>query len=107
MRKVDELAHPMSCLNRARDDEFIFVLLARDVAAPAAIRYWVDQRIKLLKNFPSDPQILHALEVATQMEKEQLYGYQRLSKSEKESGSVSEGTGPVSGGAEATEEGTT
>ena len=41
MKKTDELADPTSCLNKARDDERLFVLLARDPAAPVTIRAWV------------------------------------------------------------------
>ncbi len=49
MLKRDELADPTSCLNRARDDEMTFVLLGRDAAAPAAIRAWAEERIRLGK----------------------------------------------------------
>lgn len=60
MIKRDELTDPRSCLNRARDDERLFVLLARDRAAPAAVRAWIDARIALGKNAATDPQILEA-----------------------------------------------
>jgi hypothetical protein len=60
MRKRDELTDPTSCMNRARDDEWTFVLLGRDVAAAAAVRAWIDERIRLGKNTPSDPQIQEA-----------------------------------------------
>lgn len=33
MRKKDELSDPNSCLSRAADDEWTFVLLGRDPAA--------------------------------------------------------------------------
>lgn len=33
MIKRDEVSNPNSCLNRAKDDEMVFVLLARDEAA--------------------------------------------------------------------------
>ena len=40
MRKRDELNDPNSCLNRAADDEPIFVLRAKDRLAPAAVYEW-------------------------------------------------------------------
>ncbi|HYE19231.1 MAG TPA: hypothetical protein VEA69_12345 [Tepidisphaeraceae bacterium] len=60
MRKRDELADPNSCMNRAADDEWTFVLLGRDLAAPAAVRAWIDERIRLGKNRPGDAQIVEA-----------------------------------------------
>jgi len=60
MRKRDELADPTSCLNRARDDEFVFVLLDRDDAALDTVRDWIARRIKLGKNKPDDAQIIEA-----------------------------------------------
>src|SRR5262245_17562937 len=69
MLKRDELSHPSSCLSRARDDEMIFVLLGRDPAAAATIRFWIQERIRLGKNRPSDPQIVGAEECAWAMER--------------------------------------
>lgn len=37
MTKTEELNDPNSCFNKARPDELMFVILARDVAAPKAI----------------------------------------------------------------------
>ena len=68
MEKRQELSRPDSCLNRARPDELIFVLLARDAAAPAAIRAWVEERIRLGKNAVDDQQIAEALVLAARME---------------------------------------
>lgn len=70
MRKRDELTNPASCLNRAGDDELTFVLLGRDAAARATIRFWVEQRILLGKNRPDDPQVVEALACAEGMERE-------------------------------------
>ena len=67
MIKREELTNPRSCMSRARDDEMTFVLLGRDAAAPAAIRAWVDERIRLGKNTPEDPQIIEAINCAEQM----------------------------------------
>ena len=72
MIKRDEIETPDSCLNKARDDERIFVLLARDPAAPTAIRAWVNERLRLGKNVPSDAQIIEALDCADRMERERV-----------------------------------
>lgn len=68
MRKRDELTDPQSCMNRANDEEMTFVLLARDAAAPAAIRAWVEERIRLGKNQRGDSQIIEAMQCAWIME---------------------------------------
>jgi hypothetical protein len=60
MLKRNELADPASCWNRAKDDEMTFILLGRDIAAPATIRAWIDERIRLGKNAAGDAQILEA-----------------------------------------------
>ena len=60
MRKRDELAFPDSCLNKARDDEWIFVLLERDPAAAATVRFWIEERIRLGKNERHDPKLQEA-----------------------------------------------
>lgn len=69
MLKRKELTDPKSCMSRADDDEMTFVLLGRDLAAPATIRFWVAERIRLGKNTESDPQIVEALECAAWMER--------------------------------------
>lgn len=68
MTKRDELAHQSSCFNRADMGEMMFVLLARDAAAPATIMFWAEERIRLGKNQPQDEQILHAIACAGVME---------------------------------------
>jgi hypothetical protein len=68
MRKKQELNEPKSCLSRAREDEMLFVLLGRDAAAPATIRFWMEERIRLGKNTGEDEQITEAAMCATQME---------------------------------------
>lgn len=70
MIKRDEIEYSESCFNRARDDERLFVLLARDPAAPVAIRAWIAERIRLGKNAPGDEQIREAFQCATLMELE-------------------------------------
>lgn len=71
MRKKDEIADPNSCLNRAREDEWCFTLLGRDLAAPAAVRAWAYERIRLGKNTAADPQIAEAFAWIDAVEAEQ------------------------------------
>lgn len=71
MRKRIELADPNSCLNRAGDNEIVFVLLGRDEDAPDTIRAWVQKRIARGKNKPEDEQMQEALRSAALMEAEQ------------------------------------
>lgn len=68
MIKRDEEKRADSCFNRALPDEWMFVLLGRDAAAPAAIRAWCVERVNLGRNHPGDAQILEALSVANNME---------------------------------------
>ncbi len=70
MRKHDELTFPNSCLNKADDREYVFVLRGKDIIAPAAIRFWVQHRIEAGKNKPDDMQIVEALDAADTMEAE-------------------------------------
>lgn len=72
MLKSDELADPNSCFNRAKPDEFVFVLLERDETAADAISYWVSRRIATGKNLPSDPQILSAIEQVKAMKERKM-----------------------------------
>jgi predicted component of type VI protein secretion system len=68
MLKKDELKDPTSCMNRARALEMVFVLLARDAAAPVAVRAWIEERIRLGKNTRDDAQIVNAEYCAKVME---------------------------------------
>jgi hypothetical protein len=74
MVKTEELSNPKSCMSRAKDHEMTFVLLARDAAAPAVIRAWCDERIRLGKNSPTDPQILEAIACAQRMTEQRNSG---------------------------------
>lgn len=40
--KRDEIANPNSCLNKAADDEPVFVLRGQDMCAPQHVRDWAD-----------------------------------------------------------------
>ena len=73
MIKTQEVADPQSCLNHAKPDEMLFVLLGRDPAAPAAIRAWIAERIRLGKNQPSDDQIYEAENCALRIENDQRF----------------------------------
>ena len=70
MLKHDEIEDKSSCFNKAADRERLFVLLARDPAAPVAIRAWIAERIRLGKNKPEDSQVREAEECASRMEVE-------------------------------------
>lgn len=70
MIKRDELNDPRSCLNKAKPDEWLFVLLGRDWAAGDTVRYWVSRRLELGLNHADDPQIIEALEAARRMDQQ-------------------------------------
>ncbi len=67
MIKTKELTDPKSCLNKAKDDELLFVLLGRDPAAAVAVQAWINERIRIGKNKPNDPKIIEATEAIKQM----------------------------------------
>lgn len=67
MRKFDERHDPGSCFNKALEGEVVFVLLARDAAAPAAIEAWAQTRIALGLNVDSDKKIEDAHKCAREM----------------------------------------
>lgn len=56
------------CYNNAFPGEPNFTLLARDVAAPAAIRFWCDTRLRMGRNARMDEQIIDAQALAASME---------------------------------------
>lgn len=64
----DLICNKMSYLVRARPEEECFLLLARDAAAPMAIRCWVDERIDRGLNEEDDEQIREARMIARRME---------------------------------------
>jgi hypothetical protein len=70
MRKFDEIANAASYWNRARVSEPVFVLLGRDAAAPAAIRFWAEERVRRGLNQPTDEQLAEALAWAATMAEE-------------------------------------
>jgi hypothetical protein len=68
MMKCHELSDVDSCFNRALELENMFVLLERDAAAPATIRFWVNERIRRGLSQREDPQIAEALRLADSMD---------------------------------------
>lgn len=71
MTKIETISDPNSCLNKAKDDEPVFILLGRDMDAPMTIEKWCDFRVQSGKNKFEDEQIQDALNVSAQM---RLYG---------------------------------
>ena len=70
MIAIDEKEQMTSCLNRALPHEIVFTLLGRDRTAPAVIRFWCEERVRLGNNEPNDQQIIGALSDAEEMEKQ-------------------------------------
>lgn len=68
MLKEFERSEPNSCWNKAEQYEPVFVLIGRDKAAPATIRFWIKMRINLGKNQPGDPQLVEAEDLANVIE---------------------------------------
>lgn len=67
MRRDLEAKEPLSCWNKAKPDEIVFVLLARDLATPVAMEAWCRERIRLGKNKETDLQIVEAREDAAKI----------------------------------------
>ena len=61
MRKSQELAFGTSCLNKAADDEPLFVLRANDELAPDAVEKWAfeyaKKKVKINGGFMSGRQV--------------------------------------------------
>lgn len=64
MLKRDELADPNSCLNKAADDEYLFVLRSKDPEMANTIREWAARRIQRGMNKATDAKIIEALQLA-------------------------------------------
>lgn len=72
MRKRYELADPTSCLSKAADDEWLFVLRGKDAAAAATVRFWIAERLRLACDRPGDPKIVEAQAWADTVDAERL-----------------------------------
>lgn len=68
MRKSLELSDATSCLNKAGDDELVFVLLSRDPAAVATVEFWIAKRIELGIDAPDSDKLKEAAQLAHQMQ---------------------------------------
>lgn len=71
MLKKDEIATPDSCLNKAKDDEPIFVLRGKDPAAPATLAKWINRRVELGLNDYGDRKTLEAANLMAEMQQYQ------------------------------------
>jgi hypothetical protein len=69
MTKIEERENPKSCFSKALERERMFILLERDIATPATIRFWAQTRIQLGKNKLTDAQIVDALVLAEDIER--------------------------------------
>lgn len=67
MIKHEEISNPDSCLNRAAEDEPVFVLKATDICAPYAILFWILSRITAGRNLEDDEQLKQAQALAADM----------------------------------------
>jgi hypothetical protein len=65
MLKKDEVSNPKSCLNKAADDEPVFVLRAKDPIAAEVVRDWAERAF----GKHEDDKIDDANQLATQMER--------------------------------------
>ena len=70
MRKWEEMELEHSCLNRAGEYEYMFILLGRDEVAAKTVRYWIRQRLKSELNTKLDRKITEAEDIATKLEKQ-------------------------------------
>lgn len=76
--KRDELANPNSCLNKAKDDEPIFVLRANDETGPEVVEAWANAYVRLkggMQNMTvvQRAKYREALELAKEMRTWKLY----------------------------------
>lgn len=78
MKRCNELSDSDSCLNKAYDDEYIFVLLQRDIAMPDTIRFWCWKRIVNAKNNFDDDKIQTALVEAQAIDGKFIENYDEL-----------------------------
>lgn len=69
MIKRDELSDPTSRLNRASEDEPVFVLRGADICAPDTILFWILSRLTAGWNQEDDNQVKEAQVIAADMVK--------------------------------------
>jgi hypothetical protein len=71
-RKHEELIDPNSCLNKARDDEMLFILCGDDRSAPSTVMDWIRHRVEFGQNAPTDGKLQCAGSVAEIMDRERV-----------------------------------
>lgn len=59
MLKRDELASPFSCINKAADDEPVFVLRANDPVAAKVVRFWASEYVSRKRDMSTDGLLTH------------------------------------------------
>jgi hypothetical protein len=74
MLKKDELATATSCLNRAADDEPLFVIRAHDPSAPSVVAAWARDYLESKGGYKNAP----ARSIAKYEEALQLAGEMRI-----------------------------
>lgn len=79
MEKYREQTDENSCWNKAHDDEPIFVLRAKDVAAVDTIRAWIALRIAHGKNTIDDDKIQDCIKLCERMQSWQERGKHPMS----------------------------
>ena len=75
MIKSEELSNPNSCINTAKEDEWVFVFKSKDPIAPDLIREWVKRRIEKGLNTKGDAKTEEALQCASFMEEYRSENY--------------------------------
>lgn len=71
MIKREELSNPNSCLNKAEDDEILFVFRDKDLTFADVVRYWIGKRIQYGLNKPGDAKLVEAEETAQRVQRKQ------------------------------------
>jgi hypothetical protein len=71
VRKIEEIMNPKSCLNKAAEDELIFVLRANDPAMADTIRSWVTIRVQRKLNKLTDVRIVEAIKLANLVDEDE------------------------------------
>lgn len=70
MLKKDELTR--GCMAKAHPDEMTFVLLGRDPAAASTIAFWIQERLRLGLDKPTDPKLIEAMKTMDTMRAQAL-----------------------------------
>jgi hypothetical protein len=63
MKKFQERLQSDSCWNKAKDEEYVFVLLERDATMASTIEYWCTMRVDMGLNTWEDEKIVSAMDL--------------------------------------------